>query len=203
MITFHKYEGKNLDILKQQCLDELNETIENIYFYSEEIDAGLFKGKKYILESISKNEIKQYIKEYIKELSSNLNIIINCEIRFDENTIKVMLVSDNNNIVIGANGKNLDAIQILLRQSCKNLNKFNIKIMVDAGNYKIKKEKNLQREIKNICKEVINTKVEVKLDPMNSYQRRLVHSIVSEFENLESESFGVDPERYTVIRYKG
>lgn len=203
MITFHKYEGKNLDLLKEQCIEELNDSQENIYFSSEEVDAGLFKGKKYILEAISKNEIKEYIKNYINELSNNLNIKINCEIRFDENNIKVMLVSENNNIIIGSNGKNLDAIQILIRQACKNLNKYGIKIIVDASNYKNKKEKNLQREIKNICREILNTKVEVKLDPMNSYQRRLVHSIVSEFEDLESESFGVDPERYTVIKYKG
>lgn len=203
MITFHKYEGKNLDLLKEQCIEELNDSQENIYFSSEEVDAGLFKGKKYILEAISKNEIKEYIKNYINELSNNLNIKINCEIRFDENNIKVMLVSENNNIIIGSNGKNLDAIQILIRQACKSLNKYGIKIIVDASNYKNKKEKNLQREIKNICREILNTKVEVKLDPMNSYQRRLVHSIVSEFEDLESESFGVDPERYTVIKYKG
>lgn len=203
MITFHKYEGKNLDLLKEQCIEELNDSQENIYFSSEEVDAGLFKGKKYILEAISKNEIKEYIKNYINELSNNLNIKINCEIRFDENNIKVMLVSENNNIIIGSNGKNLDAIQILIRQACKNLNKYGIKIIVDASNYKNKKEKNLQREIKNICREILNTKVEVKLDPMNSYQRRLVHSIVSKFEDLESESFGVDPERYTVIKYKG
>jgi spoIIIJ-associated protein len=202
MIIFHKYEGKDIEALKKQCLEELNENIENLYITSEEIELGLFKGKKYILESISKNEIKEYIKSYINELSNNLNIKINCEIRFDENTIKIMLLSDNNNIIIGSNGKNLDAIQILLRQACKNLNKFGIKIIVDASNYKNKKEKNLQREIKNICKEIINTKVEVKLDPMNSYQRRLVHSIVSEFENLESVSYGEDPQRYTVIKYK-
>ena len=48
MITFHKYEGKNLDLLKEQCIEELNDSQENIYFSSEEVDAGLFKGKIYI-----------------------------------------------------------------------------------------------------------------------------------------------------------
>lgn len=203
MIMFHKYEGKNLEVLKEQCLQELNEKEENLYISSEELDAGLFKGKKFVLECISKNEIKDYIKKYIEDLSLNLNIKITCEIRFDEENIKVMLVSDNNNIIIGHNGKNLNSIQILLRQACKNLHKFNVKIIVDASNYKSKKEKYLQRDIKNICKEVLDTKMEVKLDPMNSYQRRMVHEIVSSFENLESVSFGIDPERYTVIKYKG
>lgn len=203
MIIFHKFEGKNLDTVKEECLESLNVSEENIYMYHEEIDAGLFKGKKYILNAITKDEIKKYIKEFIEILSNRLNININCEIRFDENNIKIMLLSDNNNIIIGYNGKNLDAIQILIRQAFKELNRFNIKIVVDASNYKGKKEKYFQKDIKNICREVLKTKVEVKLDPMNSYQRRLVHSIVSEFNDLESESFGVDPERYTVIKYKG
>ena len=60
--------------------------------------------------------------------------------------------------------------------------------------------KSLQTEIREICKDVIISGVEVKLDPMNSYERRIVHSVVSQFENLSSESYGNDPERYTVIR---
>ena len=76
MITFHKYEGKNLELLKEQCLEELKESVENIYISTEEVDAGLFKGKKYVLEAISKNEIKEYIKNYVNDLSTNLNIKI-------------------------------------------------------------------------------------------------------------------------------
>ena len=83
-----------------------------------------------------------------------------------------------------------------------NLNQFNLKLSLDIGNYRAKKIKNLEREIKNICKEVLNTKVEVKLDPMNSYERRIVHSIVSEFEDLQSISEGVEPHRYTIIKIK-
>lgn len=200
MITLHKYEGKNLEILKEQCLNELNETEANVYFYQSEVEMGLFKGKKITLESITKEEIKSYIKDFIKNLSEKLNVSINCEIRMNEQNIEVMLLSDNNNIIIGKDGRTLNSIQILLRQAMKELNKFNLRIMVDASNYKNKKIINLEKEIRKICKEVIKTKVEVKLDPMNSYERRLVHSIVNEFENLKSESFGENPNRYTVIK---
>ena len=99
-----------------------------------------------------------------------------------------MLVTENNALLIGKDGKNIDAIQILLRQAvCNQTNQNN---------------KKLEFEIKKICKEVLNTKVEVKLDPMNSYQRRIVHTVVSEFPNLKSESIGEAPNRYTVISYK-
>ena len=202
MMTLHRYEGKNEELVLNECLLELNVELTDIYYTKYESDSGLFKSKKVIIEAITKEEIIQYIKKYISELSKNMCISINCEVRIDENNINVLLVTDNNNIMIGKDGKTLNSIQLLLRQATKDLNKFNIRIILDVGNYKSKKLKNLDYEIKRICKEVLNTKLEVKLDPMNSYERRLVHSIVSEFEGLQSISYGEAPERYTVIKIK-
>ena len=59
-----------------------------------------------------------------------------------------------------------------------------------------------KQEIKKIAKEVLKTRVEAKLDPMNSYNRRIVHSLLADYENIETESFGETPNRYVVIRYK-
>ena len=202
MMTLHRYEGKNEELVLNECLLELNVELTDIYYTKYESDSGLFKSKKVIIEAITKEEIIQYIKKYISELSKNMCISINCEVRIDENNINVLLVTDNNNIMIGKDGKTLNSIQLLLRQATKDLNKFNIRIILDVGNYKSKKLKNLDYEIKRICKEVLNTKLEVKLDPMNSYERLLVHSIVSEYEGLQSISYGEAPERYTVIKIK-
>lgn len=202
MLTFHKYEGKNKEELLNQCYEELQLGEEEIFISEEVIEGGLFKGKKYTLETISKPEIIQYIKDFIKELGNKMNLEIHSEIHFKENTIEIVLVSDNNAILIGKDGKNLNALQVIVRQTLSDLNRFNLRILLDASNYKSKKLKNLEYEIKKICKEVLNSKVEVKLDPMNSYERRCVHSIVSEFENLQSISYGEGKERYTVIKYK-
>lgn len=202
MITFHSYEGKNLETLKENCINELNVEENKIYFHETEKESGLFKGKKIILEAITEDEIINEIKNFIKELASLMNLEINSEVKIQDGNINVILVSNNNNILIGKDGKILNALQLIMRQVFNDLGKFNLRVTLDIGNYRAKKVKNLEREIKNICKEVINTKVEVKLDPMNSYERRIVHSIVSEFEELQSESFGVDPERYTVIKIK-
>ena len=198
MITLHKYEGKNIETLKEQCNNELKDA----YIASKELESGLFKGKKYQLEAITKEEIINEIKKFIKELSKNMNLEINYEIKIEDKNIDILLVSDNNNILIGKDGKTLNAIQLILRQTFKELNKFNLRIMVDVSNYKEKKSKNLEYEIKKICKEVLKTKVEVKLDPMNSYERRIVHSVVAEFEGLQSVSYGETPNRYTVIKIK-
>ena len=202
MITLNSYEGKNIEIAKDKCLMELNLRESDVYFKEEQTDSSLFKTKKAVVLAISKKEIISYIKEFVKNLSTNMGLKINCEIRFDSTNVNVLLISDNNNILIGKDGKTLNAIQLILRQAMKELNQFGLKLIVDVGNYKFRKSKRLESEIKNICEEVINSKVEVKLDPMNSYERRIVHNIVSEYEDLTSISEGVEPNRFTIIKYR-
>ena len=202
MVTLHSYEGKNLEVLKETCQNELGLPIEKIYFRDTTTDAGLFKGKKIIFEAITEDEIISSIKEFLKELGQKMNLDIKSEIKIQDNIISIVIVSDNNNILIGKDGKTMNAINILLRQIYGNLNVFGLKISLDVSDYKAKKIKNLEREVKKICKEVLNTKVDVKLDPMNSYERRIVHSIVGDYDNLSSISEGEEPNRYTVIKYK-
>ena len=76
-----------------------------------------------------------------------------------------------------------------------------IKINIDVSNYKIKKLNNLEKEVRKIAKEIIKTKLDVSLDPMNSYERRYIHNIINEYENLKTESIGEGKERHVVIKY--
>ena len=202
MITSYKYEGKHNEELLIDALTELKVTRDDVYFKQTTEEGKLFKAKKYIIEIIKKEDVINYIKKYINEFANKFGVKINSEVRETDGIINVMLVTENNALLIGKDGKNIDAIQILLRQAVCNQTNQNIKVLVDISGYKNKKNKNLEFEIKKICKEVLNTKVEVKLDPMNSYQRRIVHTVVSEFPNLKSESIGEAPNRYTVISYK-
>ena len=133
-----------------------------------------------------------------------MNVTIESEINITEDNIyNINLVTSNNSILIGKEGKTLDAIQCLLRQISQNDLQNKIKINVDISNYKYEQTKKLEKNIKNIAKEVLKTKVDTSLDPMNSYNRRIVHTIVSEFSDLETESIGEGKERHVVIRYVG
>lgn len=195
-------EGKNKEELLNKYFEQNNLNLDEIYLKEEETEAKLFKSKKVKLEIVKKEDVKKYLKDYIKDLSTNMGLTINAEIREKENAYEIMLISDNNPILIGKNGKTIHAIQLLIHQALSNQVGFNIRISVDVSNYKDKKMKQLEHEVKKIMREVEKTKIEAKLDPMNSYQRRFVHTIVSENENLETESFGENPNRYVVIRYK-
>ena len=195
MIQVYKYENDTEENCRLKCLDELD-------VYNNEILTKEYEeDNKYVMEVIKKEDVKAYIKEYIANLAKNLGLEIKTEINEDEDVFNVKMFSNNNPILIVKDGKNLTSIQMLLRQTLSNQTKFNIKVNLDASNYKVKKEKFFERDIKNIINDVIKSKDEVKLDPMNSYKRRIVHSIASEYYNIETESFGEEPERYVVIRY--
>lgn len=202
MLTLNKYEGKNLEILKNKISDIYKIDFEDLYYSIKEEKAGLFKNKNYIIEVISKEEIKKYINEYINNISKYMSISIKPDINFNENSIIVNLYSNNNNIIIGASGKNLEALKNVISQSIRELNKLNLRLDIDVNNYKERKLKIFKKEIEDICNSVINTKVEVKLDPMNSYKRRIVHSIVSNYKSLTSFSVLDEPNRYTIIKFK-
>jgi spoIIIJ-associated protein len=132
-----------------------------------------------------------------------MNLDLNLEVRENENIYNVTMVSNNNPILIGKEGKNLNSIQLLLRQAILNQTGIDVKVNLDASNYRAKKVRKFEYQIKNIVREVQKTKVDTKLDPMNSYQRRIVHSLLSDFSNVTTESVGEEPNRCVVIKYIG
>lgn len=201
MITLYNYEGKTKEEAYEKCIKEL-QSIEDLFLKEETEEGKLFKAKKYLLKAIKKSDVLEYIKEYIKNLSNGLGIEINAEVREKEDNINVLLISDNNSILIGKEGRTLNSIQVLLKQSLIAKTGMSIRVNVDASNYKSKKSQNFERDIKRIIREIKNTKMETKLDPMNSYQRRIVHTLVSEIPNMTTESIGEEPERYIVIKYE-
>ncbi len=200
MLTSYKYEMKNKEELENKIKNELNVSFDDIYMFEEETTTGLFKNKKIKIEIVKKEDVIKHCEEFFKELSKLMKIKINHEINFKDETLKIILVSEHNNVLIGKDGKTLNSLMLILKHYLES-SKYKIYLDLDVQNYKHKKLKRLEKDIKNICKEVLIMKNEVKLDPMNSYDRRIVHNIVSKFDNLTSISCGENEERYTIIKF--
>lgn len=204
MFSLLMYEGKNREDLINKITEELNCNENELVILEQFTEEKIFKSQKYNLSVTTKAEIKKQLKNFFNELSKLMNVTIESEINITEDNIyNINLVTSNNSILIGKEGKTLDAIQCLLRQISQNDLQNKIKINVDISNYKYEQTKKLEKNIKNIAKEVLKTKVDTSLDPMNSYNRRIVHTIVSEFSDLETESVGEGKERHVVIKYVG
>ena len=196
------FEGKTKEEAIENAQIQCNASKEDIIIMNEEVKSALFKGKKYIIEIITKQEVIKYIKEILKTISKYFNTEINIEVKESENIININLIAENNSLLIGKNGENVESIQNYLRSIVNEKTNNNLKVNLDVSNYKKKKIDNLERQVKRIEKEVKNTKVEAKLDPMNSYERRIVHNAIAKFEELTTQSYGEEPNRYVVIKYK-
>lgn len=201
MLNKYIYEDKTYEAALKKGCTELQCEESDLYIKETETEAKLFKTKKVQLELIKKAEVISYIKEFITTVGNKMNLPIQCEIKENEAGISVLLASDNNPILIGKDGRTLNALQVLLRESLSVNTGMNLKVTLDAAGYKAKRERNLEYQAKKIASEVIKTKIDVKLDPMNSYDRRVVHNVVAQFKELSSESEGEGQDRYVVIRY--
>lgn len=201
MLVKNNYIGKTKEEAINNAKIALQDLEENLYIKEIETKTGLF-NKKCEIEVIRKDDVIEYIKEYIKELIQNIGLTTNLEVKKRENTVTYTVYSDNNSILIGKNGRTLDAITTIVKQ---NINKeigeyFNFTI--DIGEYKQAKENRIERMAKRIAREVATSKIPAKLDPMNSYERRLIHTALSDNKRVITESEGEEPNRCVVIKPK-
>ena len=194
------YEGKNLNELKEKAFSELNASENELYIRETEEVKGLLKTKKYKLEILTKDDVVKYIKNYIIDVAKNMGITVNIEAKKRENYIQINLFSENSSILIGKNGRTIEALQYLIKNSIFNKTGFKINVILDVEDYKEKINKHLEYNVKKIAREVRKTGVDAKLDPMNSYERRIVHNAVNEIKGVSTISEGVEPNRYVVIK---
>ena len=195
MINVYSFEGTNEEECRMKCLEELD-------VYDNEIITKEYEEENnYKIEVIKIEEVKEFIREFTTNILEKMNLKSQINVDEDEKIFTVKLKSNDNSILIGKDGKNLSALQILIRQAVRNNTKFNLKINLDISNYKRRKEQFFESDIKNIINEVLTTKTNTTLDPMNSYQRRLVHNVANNYYNIETESFGEEPNRCVTIKY--
>lgn len=197
----YNYEGKTFNEAKEKALKEHNINEEDMLIkITEEKNTLLKKNVK--IEVVLINDLINYIKETLTEILKLMDIEVNYEVRRRDDTITIKLFSNNNAILIGKNGRTISSLQTIVRQIVSKETNENIKIMLDVENYKEKRIKNVEYLAKKLAREVAKTKVDIKMDSMNSYERRVVHSILANDKYVYTESFGEEPNRCVVIKLK-
>ena len=196
------YEGKTKEQAIELAIADLKISEEDLIVNSVEEKTGLLK-KIVKIEVLNINEIISYIKETINEIIKKMNAEANLEVRRREENISITIFSDNNAILIGKNGKNVSALQLLIRQIVNSKLNKPLSIIVDVGNYKEKRAKNIEYLAKKLAREAYKTKTEITMDSMNSYERRIVHSVLADDKYVYTESTGEEPNRKVVIKLKG
>ncbi len=199
----HNYVGKSKEEAIQLAKEDLQEVEENLFIRElETTKGGLFRSKKVEIEVIEKREVIKDIKDYLIKILKSMGYNVNIEVKNKEEVPKYIIFSDNDALLIGKNGKNLKALSMVVSQYLNTELGRNYKFMIDVNEYKEKREKTLERLAKRIAREVAATKVEVKLDSMNSYERRIIHNALTNNKKVYTESEGEEPNRYVVVKPK-
>ncbi len=196
------FEGKTLEETLEKALEELELTEEEIIYKKEEIKGGLFKSDGIKIEVVKLTEINDFIKETLISILNQMDIQTTFESKIRDRKINITMYSDRNSILIGKNGKTLEALQIIVKQIVYNKIGMYPFFSLDVENYKEKQENYLEHLAKRTAREVAKTKVDASLENMNSYERRIVHNCLTNFKNVYTISEGEEPNRYVVIKYK-
>ena len=129
-----------------------------------------------------------------------MGLDVKFESKANEKGIIIKMYSDNNSILIGKNGQTLSSLQNITRQIIKTQTNENLQIILDVENYKDKQNERIEFLAKKLAKEVLETKIEIKMENMNSFQRRLIHNTLSNFKGIETTSEGEEPNRHVIIK---
>ncbi len=195
------FSGKTEEEAIDNAISELNVSKDDILYETKEQKGGLFKGKKVEVTVTKKEDINTFIKETILKIVTDMGFEAQIETKVRDGILNLTIQSNNNKLLIGRDGKNMSALNVIVKQIVQNqvgYYKFNL----DVGEYKLKQQKNLERMAKKVAREVAKSKVEVKLEPMNSYERRIIHNILNDDRYVYTESTGEEPNRCVVIKMR-
>jgi len=142
--------------------------------------------------------IETFLKGLLEHMGSNA---VPHAWKVDKNTYKAELVGDDLGYLIGRRGDTLDAIQHLCNYSVKREAEGHIRINVDAEEYREKREESLRRYARKKAQQVLKNRRRTTLEPMNAYERHVIHATLQEMDNITTHSTGTEPNRRVVIEY--
>lgn len=146
--------------------------------------------------------VREKTEDFLKGLFEHMNASAELEIEEDEEgDLKVKLVGSNLGALIGRRGETLDAIQHLTNYSVNRGEQKRVRISIDAENYRSKREEALKRLAEKVAGKAIRYRRDMALEPMNSYERHVIHSALQDYDGVTTYSTGIEPNRRVIISY--
>lgn len=162
------------------------------------------KKDRVIVNPSNIEEVLTKTKKFLAELFSAMDMDTQVEISFDEkkNDINIELSGENMGVLIGKRGNTLDSLQYLTSLYCNKVSDEYVRVKMDTENYRARRKQTLEHLAKNIAYKVKKTRRPVYLEPMNPYERRIIHSALQNDHYVTTKSEGEEPYRKVVILLK-
>ena len=164
--------------------------------------AGAGMGEKTRRAAVTPEDDKERIREFLEGVFGGIHVRTNIEIDDKEDGFSVNVNSEDSGILIGHRGETLEAVQYLTNL-CLNRGKEEfLRVTVDIEGYRKKREETLIRLAGKVSEKAVKMRRSITLEPMNSYERRIIHSTLQDNPRVETYSVGEDPNRKVVVTLK-
>ena len=196
------YVASSLTEVEELAVKELGVAKDDMYFdvISEE------NNEVQVHVMVDANPVKKG-KDFLEKFLEEANILGFVERKMRDNVVEYCITTENaNGLLIGKNSKTLSALQyitsLIVNQYFDPETENGLIVKVDIGDYRRRRDENLEKMATRIAKEVAKTKVPVKLNYMNAYERKVIHNKLSTWRDVTTHSEGVEPQRYLIIEPK-
>ncbi len=139
---------------------------------------------------------------FLKETTEKMGLELSFKAYADDNNVFIDIAGKDAGTIIGKRGQTLDAIQYLTSLAVNKKSEDYVRVVLDAENYRSKREKTLERLAHRLADKVVRTKRSVKLEPMNPYERMVIHAALVNSPKVKTRSEGEEPYRRVVIELK-
>lgn len=198
--------AKTVDDAIAAALAELNATREEVDITVIDEGSkgflGMF-GSKDAVVLVKKNfNPEKEAENFLREVFLSMGLIVKIETQMKDKHLLVELTGDDMGILIGKRGQTLDALQYLVNLVVNKKSPYYISVMLDTENYRQRRKETLESLAFNLAKKVKHTRRNVVLEPMNPYERRIIHSALQNDRYVTTYSEGEEPYRNVVITLK-
>ncbi len=203
-----------MEVSAKTVSDAITEACQKLLVTSEKLDyivieegSSGFLGigaKPAIIKARVKSSIKDKAKDFLDSVFEAMGLVVAIDINYDEidHYIDIDLSGDEMGVLIGKRGQTLDSLQYLVSLVINKESENYIRVKVDTENYRQRRKETLENLAKNIAYKVKRTKRSVSLEPMNPYERRIIHSALQNDKYVTTHSEGEEPFRRVVVNLK-
>jgi spoIIIJ-associated protein len=202
-----EFSAKTVDEALTNAMLELGTTADNLEYEIIEKESsgflGMF-GKPARIKVRLKKSLENTAKSFLEKIFKAMNIDTEIEIIYNEEneTMEINLNGEEMGVLIGKRGQTLDSLQYLVSLVINKDTEKYVKVKLDTENYRERRKETLENLAKNIAYKVKRNRRSVTLEPMNPYERRIIHSALQNDKFVETYSEGEEPYRKVVISYK-
>ncbi len=206
-MEFIEVSAKTVNDAITEACQKLTVTSDKLEYEVIEEGSSGFLGigsKPAVIKARIKSSVEDSAKDFLKDIFAAMDMTVVVDVKYDENdnSMNVDLSGDDMGVLIGKRGQTLDSLQYLVSLVVNKNTENYIRVKVDTENYRQRRKETLENLAKNISYKVKRTKRPVSLEPMNPYERRIIHSALQNDKYVTTHSEGDEPFRHVVVVLK-